>query len=306
MNKYPLYNLDEDSFENLVVLLCQKVLGISTVAFAKGKDGGRDGRFEGKANHYPSDNDTWSGKFIIQSKHTTKIDASCSDSDFETTINKEIPKIKKLKSSGEIDYYLVFTNRKYTGEKGEAIRIKIQKESDVACNIIGNETIQLYLQQNPDIVKAAKLNNLLMPLSFDETDIKEVILAISEILKTHKTSGNTDFQKIELSKKNELNKLSQEYFNNVIKPNISEFDTIKRFLSDPINSEINEIYMDASSDLKAKIELHKDEFEGFEAIIEQVYDSIVSSDSVSFRYKKRLIRIVLHYMYCTCDIGRKE
>lgn len=306
MNKYPLHNLDDDSFENLVVMLCQKILGISTIAFSKGKDGGRDGRFEGKANHYPSDNDTWNGKFIIQAKHTYKINASCSDSDFKTILNKEIPKIKKLKSSGEIDYYLIFTNRKLTGGKDVAIRNTIQQECNIKCNIIGNESIQTYLQQNPDIVKASGLNMLLMPLSFDETDIKEVVLAISESLKTVKSTESINFNIVELSKKNELNSLSQNFFDNVIKPNISEFETIKRFLSDPVNSEINEIYMDASSDLKAKIELHRDEYSEFEAILEQIYENIVNADNDSLRKRKRLIRVVLHYMYCTCDIGRKK
>ena len=306
MNQYPLQNLDDDKFENLVVLICQKILGISTIAFAKGKDGGRDARFEGKANNYPSNNNPWNGKIIIQAKHTTKLNASCSDSEFKSIVKKEIPKIRNLVNKKEVDYYLVFTNRKLTGNMDSELRQKIKDECTIDCNIIGNETIQTYLSQYPDIVKAAKLNALLLPLTFDENDIKEVILAISESLKLGSKNKEVDFTAVEISEKNRLNKMGEEYFDNSIKPNFSEFNSIKNFISDPINSEINEIYMDAASDLKAKIECSREQYGNFEDIIEQIYDNITGSDPSAFRAKKRLVRLVLHYMYCTCDIGRKE
>jgi hypothetical protein len=42
---YKLENLSEDDFEKLVNILCQDILGMGTVSFTKGRDGGRDGRF---------------------------------------------------------------------------------------------------------------------------------------------------------------------------------------------------------------------------------------------------------------------
>ena len=121
---YRLENLSPDDFEALVNELCQKVLGTGAVSFSKGKDRGRDGRFEGTANRYPSDSEQWSGKFIIQAKHTDNYEASCSDNGFHgnktSIINKEIPKIQELKKNGEIDYYLIFTNRKETDNREKA------------------------------------------------------------------------------------------------------------------------------------------------------------------------------------------
>ncbi len=35
---YPLYNLDDSDFEDLVTLICQKILGMGTIVFATGKD----------------------------------------------------------------------------------------------------------------------------------------------------------------------------------------------------------------------------------------------------------------------------
>ena len=42
--RYPLYYLNCDEFENLVILICNHILGSATIPFAKGKDGGKDGK----------------------------------------------------------------------------------------------------------------------------------------------------------------------------------------------------------------------------------------------------------------------
>ncbi len=76
MDKYRLDRLHPDTFEELVIRICRDLLGKGVIGFAKGKDGGRDGRFEGTAQHYPSTSVPWKGKFIIQAKHTTNSEAS--------------------------------------------------------------------------------------------------------------------------------------------------------------------------------------------------------------------------------------
>jgi hypothetical protein len=60
-------------------MICQEILGCGLIEFSKGKDGGRDGKFIGTANQFPSEKDTWNGKFIIQAKHTENAIATCSD-----------------------------------------------------------------------------------------------------------------------------------------------------------------------------------------------------------------------------------
>lgn len=106
---YRLENISEDDFERLVNMVCQTILGVGVIEFAKGKDGGRDGKFTGTAENFPSSTDSWKGQFIIQVKHTDNPIASCSDNSFQyKIINEEIPKLKKLKSNKEIDNYLAF------------------------------------------------------------------------------------------------------------------------------------------------------------------------------------------------------
>ena len=305
MIKYPLHYQNEDDFENLVTLICKKILGEGVIPFAKGRDGGKDGRFTGTANCFPSENDPWKGNIIIQAKHTEKIQASCSDSDFSTKVEDEIKKIKILKSKGEIDYYLLFTNRKLTGGADSLIVKRIKDETGIENNIIAEEKIQQYLIQFPDVVKMAGLNKLLMPLEFDDSDIRDVVLAIKDALKAKDVRPIIDFSKPELTKKNELNNLSEDYFSNVIQSEFADFSRIESFLSDPINEEVKEGYEDAISDLNAKITIHRDKYGGFEEIIDDVYDKVIGQSGDSLKGNKRLVRTLLHYMYCKCDIGKK-
>jgi len=112
--KYPLENLaDDKEFKDLVALICEQILGIGTIVFSPGKDGGKDAKFIGKANKFPSETSLWEGKIIIQAKHTERPNASCSELGFKRILKNEvIPAIKRLLSNNEIDYYLIFTNRK--------------------------------------------------------------------------------------------------------------------------------------------------------------------------------------------------
>ena len=62
MRTYPLHYLNAEDFENLANVICNKILGEATIPFAKGTDGGRDGRFHGKANCFPSETAPWEGQ----------------------------------------------------------------------------------------------------------------------------------------------------------------------------------------------------------------------------------------------------
>ena len=119
MRDYRLYELSDEGFENLVGYICSRELGTGTITFAKGRDGGRDGRFEGVAQNYPSRSSPWQGKFIVQAKHTTNPIASYADNDFEknrtSVIAQEIPRMRALKRAGEVDNYL-YLNSVPTGQ----------------------------------------------------------------------------------------------------------------------------------------------------------------------------------------------
>jgi hypothetical protein len=304
MRIYPLHHLNDQEFEKLSILICNKILGAATIPFAKGKDGGKDGRFTGRANCFSSKSQPWDGKIIIQAKHTTKENASCSDSDFCTILKNEIPNIRKLKDNNELDYYLLFTNRKLTGIQDSRI-IDMFKNQNITYEIIANEKIQQFLKEYPDIVRTAKLNDLLKPLEFDESDLREIIIALSKPIKAN-IKNSTDFTKISLEKKNELNNLSKDYFDNVMKRDFEYFKQIEDFLSSPINATLKDLYDDTISELNAKITLRRDEFMEFGNMLDKFYNFVISNDIGNLKGKKRLVRTLLNYMYCNCDIGKKE
>lgn len=306
--RYPLHDMNCDDFEGLVILICYHILGPATIPFAKGKDGGRDGKFIGKANCIPSEALPWNGKVIIQAKHTEKMNASCSDGDFSNILKYNvIPSVNKLKGQNDIDYYLLFTNRRLTGIKNAIIEEQIFDGTRVPTLLFAEEKIQNFLQVYPDVVRAAKLNRLLLPFEYDESDLCDVILALNEHLKSKDSVPVlTSFAYPGLEKKNELNQLGKEYFDTVMKGSMDDFEKIKNFLSDAVNVEFLSLYEDAANELNAKISLHHDQFYEFEQVLESCYDRIVNDEGYNLKGKKRLVRILLHYMYCTCDIGRKS
>ena len=308
MRKYPLHYLNDTEFENLATLICRKILGEAVIPFAKGTDGGRDGRFHGKANCFPSEAEPWNGKIVIQAKHTTKENASCSDSDFQKILREDaLPAIERLKGEKKVDFYMLFTNRKLTGKQDEKIENLIDRNTDVPNIVIADEKLQQWLQSYPDVVKEAKLQELLTPLQFDEQDLKNLIIEFHKSIPDTGIIGKSegDYIYVEIERKNELNQLSQVYFDDVIKKNYTYFDFIRNFLKDPINTSLKEIYEDTVDELNAKITLNRSAYNAFENLLEDLYDYVISNNS-ELAGKKRLIRLFLHYMYCNCDIGKKD
>lgn len=306
--RYPLYDLNCDDFESLVVLICNHILGSATIPFAKGKDGGKDGKFIGQANKIPSESNPWNGIFIIQAKHTTKINATCSESSFNKIIIDEvIADINDLKSKNEINFYILFTNRSLSGIRDSAIAKTINDATGISTILVAEEKIQMYLKEYPDVVRAAELNRLLLPFEFDESDLRDVIVFLHKQIKENNTVPvQSGFQYPGLDKKNKLNNLGKNYFDNIIKNSMEDFDKIRLFLSNSINNDIEEIYSDAISELNAKIGLKREQFYEFEQILETCYDNLVRDNANILKGKKKLVRTLLHYMYCNCDIGIKE
>ncbi|WP_163398652.1 ABC-three component system protein [Flavobacterium fluviatile] len=311
---YKLELLDDDKkFERLVNTICEKILGTGVIEFSEGKDGGRDGKFTGTATNFPSSIDSWKGKFIIQAKFTTNSQASCSDSEFEKLMNLEIQSIKKLKENGEVDNYLIFTNRKYTGIKGERLLKKIKNETALQnVEIIGKETINRYLNQNKNIVKLFELNKHHIPFDFSEEEIKDIILEfkkqlskISEDIKTKVEEVKYDFDKIEIEEKNKKNLLSKDYFENeILSRSLLEFTKIQIFLEDDKNSEFRDYYFDITSELSALITLKRDNFDMFDEVLVFIYQKLADNNN-NLKGGKRHISTLLHYMYMNCEIGLK-
>ncbi len=305
--KYPLHNLVDKEFETLVALICEEILGTGTIVFSDGKDGGRDAKFTGTANRFPSETNPWNGKFIIQAKHTTTPEASCSDSSFNTILKDELPRLRKLREDGKVDYYLLFTNRKLSGVQDPKIEDFMDKEVGVMNTILGEERIQLWLQKYPKIARTLGLNKLLLPLQFYENDLREIVIAFSEAKISKEKLGTiqSDLARSPIEEKNRLNNLSKTYFDNVLKESYSDFEKIKNFLEDPKNGEYKSKYDNTISDLQEEIIIKRNEYHSFEEILNHLYKLILDPTSDRLLMNRRLIRVFLRYMYVNCDIGKK-
>jgi len=306
--KFPLYYLDDLEFENLVASICEEILWTWTIIFSEWKDWWRDAKLHWKANYFPSTSRPRDWKIVIQAKHTTKLNASCSDSDFDTIVWKEIPKIIELKKEWDIDYYLMFTNRKLTGWKSDEIENRITNETTICSTIIWLERLLKFINDNPSIIRKHNLNKLFLPLEFYEDDLVEVVKVFSSTDFKSKeiiddiSNIEEKIKKIPIEEKNKLNSLSKDYFDDVLSKSYDFFSKIELFLKDPNNTKYKDMYEDTVSEIREIIVINRSDYWPFEEILYFLYKYV--SSNCWYINKRRYINYFLHYMYYMCHIGK--
>ena len=313
MSPYPLHELSPKEFEVLVTRICRKILGTGTTSFSEGRDGGKDSKFLGQANCFPSKQGPLDGHAVIQTKHTSNPTSSCSDNSFwknkTSVLSGEIPKIKKQVEKELVTHYLLFTNRKKTGGAETEIPQRITSETGVKqAWLLGDQDIQNFLIDYPNIANDAGLNKLRSPIQFTPDDIRSVV---SEFFKqkrqiNHAFDSQYDFKNYPgIDKKNEINKLSGEYFDYIKKNSQALFNQIETFLKNPRNSELAEQYHAVADEFKGQLISHRNSFSNFDEVLEHLFQ-IIHTQSPDLRHAshRRLVKIFVHYMYCDCDIGK--
>lgn len=189
--KYAYEDLHPDQFEQLVVLICRHLLGMGVQGFAKGVDGGRDAKFIGVAQLLPSKASPWNGTVIVQAKHTSGYNRSFSESDFfnlksaNTVIGKEVPRVKKLRDAKNLDYYMLFANRRLTGNTESDLRAHISAMcglSEQSIMLCGLEQLESWLKEFPDVPVKAKLDPVDSPLIVSPDELSEVVRAFARHL----------------------------------------------------------------------------------------------------------------------------
>ena len=313
--KYAYEDLSDHQFEQLVECICQDVLGLAVMGFAPGPDGGRDARFEGDADEYPSRTSPWSGKTVIQAKHTNGINKSFSESDFfsaesqATIVGEELPKIKKLKDDGELENYMLFANRKLTAQAEQNIRNEIVSSCGIDSQriaLIGVEKLEMLLKRFPGAAERACLDPLDSPLIIAPEDLASVVVAFAE----NKDQVKRDIddalaERTSYAEKNEANITSEEYAKTLRRRYLKDTATIKEFLGRPENEEVRETYIAAADEIELKIVSKRESFQNFDSVLEYVMDLLVKRDP-DLRANKRLTRTLLFYMYWNCDIGTTD
>lgn len=246
--KFAYEDLSDDQFEGLIVLLCQHLLGISTQGFAKGPDGGRDAKFVGTAELYPSKVAPWVGTVIIQAKHTNGCNRSFSESDFfstsssKTVISEEIPRIKKLRDAKQLDHYMLFANRRLTGNAETKIREHIADRCGLSVESIclcGLEQLEWWLKQFPKVPQMANLDMIDSPLIVSPDDLAEVVQALAHGIESLKDFPNKPPDiRVTYEQKNALNNMTEEYAKELRRKYLKETSQIHIFLAAPENIEL--------------------------------------------------------------------
>ena len=305
---YRLYELNDAEFERLIVRICTRWLGNGVTPFAPGKDGGRDGKFHGTANSFPSAAEPLTGHCVLQAKHVAAPNKSCSDSDFDGLLKKEHKKIKRLIAEDICDHYIVFTNRKYTGGTDEKLSKELLTLGLKSAHLIGIERLHLALDEYADIRDSLPNRFDPSPFRFEPDDLVEVIGALNDFTKDDTaTPFNSayDFGKLKIQDKNKINGVTKIYYENaIVDMSMPHFDRVAQFLNNPRNANFAALYHDAADELKQKLIISRDKFETFDDVFVFLYEQIqIKRDAL--KYRRRLITILLHYMYVNCDIGIK-
>ncbi|PHV09058.1 hypothetical protein CSQ96_00735 [Janthinobacterium sp. BJB412] len=312
--KYAYEDMSEDQFELLVVCICRYLLGIGVQGFAKGPDGGRDAKFVGTAELHPSKTAPWSGTTIIQAKHTNSYNKYFSEGDFfsktakNTVVGDEVPRVKNLRSKGQLDNYMLFSNRRLAGNAESEIVAHIANECGLpqsSISLFGVEQLELLLKYFPDAAKYADLDPIDSPLIVSPDDLAEVVQAFARqrdnILAALDDPPTT---RIPYEEKNLLNNMTHEYAKRLRTRYLKETPQIKVFLAAPENYELLQMYESVVDEFQLKIIAKRRDHQTFDEVMEHLIDVLYGRDPVlRQRAHKPLTRLLLFYMYWNCDIG---
>ena len=313
--KYAYEDLSDDQFEQLVVFLCQELLGISTQGLAKGPDGGRDAKFVGQADLYPSKSSPWVGTTIIQAKHTNGYNKHFSEPDFfsvggdSSVLSKEISRIQKLRDAKQLDHYMLFANRRLAANAESEIRTYMSKQCNLPESSIclcGIEQLETWLKTFPKVAERANLDMVDSPLVVSPDDLSDVVYALADHQKTGLVNeDDPPTPRIPYADKNEINNMSEEYADTLRKRYLKETAQVQYFLSAPENYELMQLYENIVDEFQLKIIAKRKEHQDFDSVMNHLMDLLFARDPV-LRKHKRLTRIMLFYMYWNCDIGSEK
>lgn len=311
--KYAYEDLSDTQFETLIVLLCRRLLGVSVQGFAKGPDGGRDAKFVGTAELHPSKAAPWVGTTIIQAKHTNGYNRSFSESDFystsstNTVLGKEIPRVRNLRVGKQLDHYMLFANRRLTGNAESEIRAYIAKECGIpeaSIYLCGLEQLEIWLKTFPEVPRLANLDPVDSPLIISPDDLAEVVQAlVRQKEDVCAVLDDPPTPRVTYEQKNILNKMSLAYAKAQRIKYLKETTQIYSFLAAPENLELLRMYESVVDEFQLKIIAKRKDYQTFDEVMEYLVSLLFNRDPV-LRQHKRLTRAVLFYMYWNCDIGR--
>lgn len=306
--RYAYHDLYPAQFEQLVVAICSLLLGDGVQPFSAGPDGGRDARFEGTAERLPSATAPYTGRFIAQAKHTDHPYAKFSDPEFSSVaessvLSEETPRIKRLVNNGELQHYLLFSNRRLGGESEFTIRRRLQAETGVeSVEIFGVERLSHLLKRHPEVVTIADIAEVNRPLRVSPDDLAEVVLEIARNKDKFKKVKPTTIERTTFAQKNEINVLGDEFAAVIRREYLLHFDEVRRFLAAATNAHVLERYLETVAEFNEEIVAHRSDWDDFGKALVYLQSILFERDG-DLKRNKRITKLIIYYMYWNCDLG---
>ena len=311
---YAWEDLDDAQFERVVVEIARQLFGIGVQSFSTGRDGGRDARFEGKAEVFPSKSEPWSGLTVIQAKHTNGVNAHFSDPNFSrkgnnSVLGQELAKIKKLVNEDGLNNYFLVSNRRLGANTHEKLKKWLASETGLDSKSIflaGIEDLDRMLHYYPDTLTQANIQPTKGPLIVSSFDLAEVILAIADELNAVADEIPAPVvDRVSYEEKNRINGMSPEFADLLSERYMQYTRKIEKFLANPADADSLELYESAVEEFQLKIIAKHDFSSPFDELFNYLIDLLIKRDGV-LAQNKGLTRVMIFYMYWHCDIGRTE
>lgn len=169
----------------------------------------------------------------------------------------ELPRAKRLYEQGQLDNYLLYSNRYLTANANEEILTSISQQTGIpreCIHLCGIEALDEAFLREPKLAQWAGINPLDRPLVTSSRELAEVVEAIA----LHFDNGGQEEQsrpqkRTSLADKNELSSMSERTLQRLIKNYGYLLSQIQEFLADPANSEIRELYISCAKEFDLKI-----------------------------------------------------
>ena len=146
------------------------------------------------------------------------------------------------------------------------------------------------------------------PANFSWEDLRQIIISLHDSVVVRISQGESkfDFSEVNIDRKNEINRIGENYYNTVIVRHEPYFKRIQDFLENPVNGEIVELYYQVVDEIRSKIALNRNQQEHFEYFLSTFADVAVADIKDGRSQDRRTLNILMSFMYVNCDIGEKE
>lgn len=162
--RYNLHRLGWAAFEDLCMQVMRVVLGETCTRFTAGRDGGRDGWFEGQAIGELKDQNGLNGRFVVQCKHTSSADDLLDISH----VKSELQKLARLAKEAAV-HYVLMTNRRVTAQTESLIRTEVEQYCNGGkCIVLGETWIEDTVDAHPRLLR-------LVPRLYGIGDLSQIL-----------------------------------------------------------------------------------------------------------------------------------